>query len=269
MKQFMLSSCLIALLSACMLTGCGDDELESIEFDTVSTEKVVKLSNEEGTPQCSVMLSMAFATERNGEKAKTVNDAIEDRLLDMTDIPMKHAVDSFANRYTRDYVNNFKPLYYEDRTDTTKHAWYEYHYVITTETQRGHSGISVYIATLDYFEGGAHGINQRLVMNFDDKTGKIVTLADVFVPGYQNKLCKELLSALKEKTDSKNLGELHDKGYLYSMDIFAPENYILGDDTITFIYNPYEIASYDKGAIELIIPYSDLLEIMNKEWTAS
>lgn len=34
------------------------------------------------------------------------------------------------------------------------------------------------------------------------------------------------------------------------MDIYAPQNFILGDDEITFIYNPYEIAPCDKGNTE-------------------
>jgi hypothetical protein len=46
------------------------------------------------------------------------------------------------------------------------------------------------------------------------------------------------------------------------MDIFPTENFILGSETITFIYNPSEIASYAMGTTELIIPYSDLDKLM-------
>jgi hypothetical protein len=46
------------------------------------------------------------------------------------------------------------------------------------------------------------------------------------------------------------------------MDIYAPQNFILDDDEIIFIYNPYEIAPYDKGNTELTLSYSQLKEIL-------
>jgi hypothetical protein len=48
------------------------------------------------------------------------------------------------------------------------------------------------------------------------------------------------------------------------MDMFPSENFILGKETITFIYNPYEIAPYEKGSIELTLSYSELDDILNK-----
>jgi hypothetical protein len=48
------------------------------------------------------------------------------------------------------------------------------------------------------------------------------------------------------------------------MDMFAPENFILGKDDITFIYNPYEIAPYAMGKTELILTYDDMDDIMKK-----
>ena len=47
------------------------------------------------------------------------------------------------------------------------------------------------------------------------------------------------------------------------MDIFPAENFILGDETITFVYNPYEIAPYALGSTELTLPYSQLSKILN------
>jgi len=45
------------------------------------------------------------------------------------------------------------------------------------------------------------------------------------------------------------------------MDMFATENFILGSDGVTFIYNPYEIAPYAAGVIELTISNDDLKPI--------
>jgi len=77
-------------------------------------------------------------------------------------------------------------------------------------------------------------------------------------PGFEQKLNEQLLEALLDKTGAKDINQLHEEGYLYSMDMFASENFILGDDEITFIYNPYEIADYSKGRIELKIDIDEL-----------
>ena len=59
------------------------------------------------------------------------------------------------------------------------------------------------------------------------------------------------------------MNELKEAGYLYSMEMFASENFILNDETITFVYNPYEIAPYAVGSIELVITYSEVSQILN------
>ena len=122
----------------------------------------------------------------------------------------------------------------------------------------------VYTASIDYYEGGAHGINQRLTMNFDNKDGKALTLNDVFSTGFEYSLNELLLEKLIEKAGAKDVDELRQMGYLYAMDIFAPENFILGQDNVTFVYNPYEIASYEKGLIELTIDNDELKDLWKK-----
>lgn len=58
------------------------------------------------------------------------------------------------------------------------------------------------------------------------------------------------------------MDELHDKGYLMTMDLYVPDNYILGTKEVTFHYNPYEIAPYATGDTELTISYGQLKAIM-------
>ena len=89
-------------------------------------------------------------------------------------------------------------------------------------------------------------------------------LADIFVPGYEQRLSDLLQKALCDNVGVSSIKELKDQGYLYSMDMFPSENFILGNEAITFIYNPYEIAPYEKGAIELTINYSQIDDILNK-----
>jgi len=257
----------IIALSALMIIACSQTETNNgIRFNTASADKEVRLSNDESSPICAVHLQIAYATEKNGDKAAAINATIQKQLLDMSDLTMQHAVDSFANNYTSTYVRNFLPLYNQNRADTMKRSSYDFHYIITTQTYPGSKQTTAYIATIDYYEGGAHGINQQMVMNFDNKTGLLLTLDDIFVKGYEHQLNERLTKALCEKLDADNIEALRQKGYLHSMEMFVPKNFILYDETITFIYNPYEIASYDKGPTELTIGFMELYAILKSEY---
>ena len=260
MKKAVVSIALAVALSAC---GSAGSETE-VGFDTVTVEKTVAIAKEDGAPTCNVHLSLACAKESEGPWAKAVNAAVVSQLFDMEGLTMQQAADSFAAAYTRNYQRDFAPLYREDRDDAEKRAWYEYHYNMTSEAATGREGVIVYTTVLDYYEGGAHGINQRLIMNFDSKTGEQITLKDFFVPGFEQPLCDILLRALIAETGARDENDLRDKGYLYSMDMFAPVNFALGKNAVTFVYNPYEIAPYAMGMTELELTYDELEKIMKK-----
>lgn len=252
-------------LMACFILACSTDIDDTIVFDNAIADKEVKLSNDEGSPVCAVHLQIATASEKNGHKAEVVNRIIQKQLFNMEELTMQQAVDSFANTYTSTYLRNLLPLYNQDRAYTTKRSWYEYHYVITSEVRQGSQSTMAYIATTDYYEGGAHGVNQRTVMNFDVQTGRLMGLNDFFVPGYESLLTTALQKALCEKVGANDLSSLRQKGYLVGMQMYPSPNFILEDETITFIYNPSEIAPHAKGETELVIPLSNLTQILRKE----
>lgn len=254
------------VIVAFLLLACNNVEEGPILFDSVTADKVVQLSNEENSPVCKVHLQVQYATEENGHKAEVVNRVIQEKLLNLTDLDMQLAVDSFANTYTNTYLQNFLPLYNEDRADEEKRSWYDYHYVITSQIQAGREDTSAFLADIDYYEGGAHGISQQLILNFNNKTGLLLTLDDIFVPGYENKLNAILEQSLCEKVGADDIHELHQKGYLFSMDMFPAQNFVINDETITFVYNPYEIASYDKGSTQLTIALRELEPILIPEF---
>lgn len=255
-----------SVLLMCMVLSCTTEIEDTILFESATSDREVKLSNDEGSPVCVVHLQLQYASEKNGHKAEVVNEIIQNKLLNMSELTVQQAVDSFANTYTSSYVRNFLPLYNQDRADTAKRSWYEYHYVITSQTQPGGFGTTSYDAIIDYYEGGAHGVNQRMTMNFENKTGRLLELEDIFVPGFESQLNPILQKALLEKVGVRNLRELKDKGYLFSMKMFPSKNFLLSDETISFIYNPYEIATYDKGETEINIALGALKNILKPEY---
>ena len=258
----------IYTFSILMLIACGNNSGDNdIPFETVTSDKIVVLSNDENSPSCRVQLKLQSAMPQAGHRSELINETIIKKFLDPHgEKNMKIAAEKFAADYADNYKKTMLPLYNQDRSDTKKRFWYEYHYILETATQKGTENTVSYLVTIDYYEGGAHGVNLQQTLNFDARNGHLLTLREVFAPGYEQPLNEVLLKALKSKTGCSTIQALHEKGYLRSMDIFPTENFILDSETITFVYNPSEIASYDLGATQLVIPYNELSSLMKNSF---
>lgn len=255
----------ILISSAFALTGCtGMTTPTQLSFDTLSVEKRVTLTTDINSPAYEMKINVKYVKEGSDDMRKSVNDAITAKIFNLHNVDIKMAVDSFVNENTRTYLKDMRPLYMEDKRDIDRRPIYEYAADIKTRTEDGREGVVTYFIDMYNFEGGAHGLTQLLTLNFDKATGKTLTLDDVMVPGYKVKLNELLQKALMDKADCKDINELHDKGYLFSMEMYPSSNFILGKDGITFIYNPYEIAPYALGRIELTISNATLEPLFKK-----
>ena len=247
------------------LAGCtGMSTPAQLTFDSLSVEKRVALTADTNSPAYEMKLNVKYVKEGSDEMRKSVNDAITAKIFNLHNVDIKMAVDSFVNENSHTYINDMLPLYKEDKRDIDKMPIYQHEAIINTRTEDGKEGIVTYYINMYNFTGGAHGLEQLLTLNFDKTTGKTITLDDVMVTGYQMRLNELLQKALLEKADCKDINELHDKGYLFSMEMYPSSNFVLGKDGVTFIYNPYEIAPYALGRIELTLSYSTLEPIMKK-----
>ena len=255
--RLLFSSVLALLLCAC------SEESETITFETVSANKTVALTADSLSPTCSVDIRLEQATARSGRAGEVINATVTERLLDRNDDNMQKSAEAYVDEYTSNYLRTLLPLYNQDSDDSHKQAWYHYHYIINSHTQAGSKGTLVYLADLNYREGGNHAINQQVIMNFEAKTGRLLNIRDVFIEGFEEQLKPILLKALQEKTGLDTMKALHDNGYLNNSDIYMPENFILGSDAITFVFNPDEIAPYSVGSIELTIAYAAVDRILS------
>ncbi len=254
-----------AMTAALCLTACSQQQDSGLTFEKIKTDKTVTLGDGEERAECVVHIEMDCAQgfddplSEKGKTAKALNDAVAKQIFDTNGLTLKQAADSFANAYTKEYLDNMTALYEEDQKEGGgKKPWYEFSYTVTTETKPGCEGVTVYYATVDYYEGGAHGMNLLNIMNFDNKSGQRIALSDVLVPGYEQRLNTMLLDKLMEVTQTKSIEELHEMGFLYEMEMFPADNFELTSDSISFLYNQYEIAPYALGRIELTIPYGEL-----------
>lgn len=258
-----------AILHLIILQACSSDKGIHISFERIDTRKETRLTGDADSPGCVVEMAVHQAKgvdgSSSGKAVEAVNKTIVKELFGMPEGNVGAAMDSFACKYMHDYARAMGPLYANDRNDAERHSWYEYRYSIKTEVKAERKDVDTYIISTSYYEGGAHGIEQTRVINFNATTGSMIRLKDIFVPGYEARLTDMLFTALKKKTGTAGIIELQNKGYLCTTEMFVPENFMMTKDSIVFIYNIYEIAPYANGKTELSIPWKELSDIMKKE----
>ncbi len=111
------------------------------------------------------------------------------------------------------------------------------------------------------YTGGAHpnySISKKI---FDKETGQIIKLVD---------LVKDV-SAIKKLVEINFRKEvkvpvpisLSESGFWFENDQFTlPENVGMTNDGLEFYYNPYEVAPYAQGAIEIVLPFSKIKKML-------
>ena len=89
-------------------------------------------------------------------------------------------------------------------------------------------------------------------MVFDTRDGSRVTLDDIFVQGFDEVLTGLLNAHLPESLSQEDMEAL------FEPTVHPTGNYILTSDSITFIYNPYEIGPHSIGTPSVSVPVKEL-----------
>ena len=105
------------------------------------------------------------------------------------------------------------------------------------------------------YTGGAHPLTTVRYFNF--LNGKEIKVADAFGENAGKKLEKLLLECLMEKEGVKTRAQLEALSY-FPDQFFVSENFYCTEEACVFVYNPYEIAPYSRGCVEISIPYAKL-----------
>lgn len=101
-----------------------------------------------------------------------------------------------------------------------------------------------YYAECFSYTGGAHGMTTTTVGTLNRKTGQKVCVKDL-VPAEK---MPALQQALREGAIQQLGGAEHLQG-----EVKVIENFYIAADGLHFVYNPYEIACYAKGRVEVVV----------------
>ncbi len=174
---------------------------------------------------------------------------------------IRQVVDEFVAAYISDYLEECKKL----MAMGINGASLNYTYMVKSDIRHEKEGVTTYSFETYSYTGGAHGTSLTRVLNFDSATGRKIGKADFFTAGSDSIVTGKIVECLSRTYNADNLEGLKEKGVFAFSEPFVPDNFVLGKDSVTFIYQPYEIAAYALGTIRASVAYSDLDKVIVKK----
>ncbi|WP_051285243.1 DUF3298 and DUF4163 domain-containing protein [Aequorivita capsosiphonis] len=239
---------LLALI-ATIFIGCNEEK--GIEISSESfTEKELSICENSSCPEITINYVEVLGNEKIAEKInKKLNDFIFKSLLMGEDtIPKAKTIPEAAT----DFVESYNA----DKAEFPDMAGEYFAEISVNEIYSTPDHLCFELIQYLY-TGGAHGYGTTSFLNIDPKTGEKLSRDQLF----KNKA--ELTNFAEQKFRnqqkiSKN-ESINATGYWFEDDKFyLPESAGFTKDSLIFIYNQYDIASYADGPIELKIAIKDI-----------
>ena len=237
------------ILSASLLLAAGCSR--ELTYKTCELEDSVELAGIDAG--CEVSCAFDYVTGGVGEEVKDkINASIVAGHILFEEADGLSDVPAACRRWVEEQLGGFSV---EEGYDG-ENAW-RFHFEFqregrfTTACKARH--LQTYAVAYNDYTGGAHGMNALVCNVFDLTTGETVSEADLFAEGWQDGVSALLKTALDAFLAAQEEGE--------DLVFGAPApngNFSVSEDGVTWTYNPYEIAPYAMGAIELTVRWTDL-----------
>lgn len=227
-----------------LLAACNQEK--TIETTSESlTEKDLKICQNAKCPEITINY---LHVQGNGDAAKKINDTINNFIIstltlgeDTNDVAktINEAASAFIKSYNNDKAR-FPDMAAKYLAEITVTELYNTPNHICLEMRQ-------YLYT-----GGAHGNGTTSFINIDPATGNELTESELFKNKKEFTTFAEKIFRKQQKIGQDQ--SINVKGFWFKDDNFyLPESVGFTKDTLIFVYNPYDIASYADGSIELKI----------------
>ena len=240
-------------------------------------EKVAYLEDgQESNLTFSIRYAYPVAVNASAEVLVKLQRAVCQTVLGdaFLDMRPQQAIEAYAAMKHNEYIQNNLPLLQEWAIDHEDESFGETLFneeLIISAAPIGNclplTNIpSLWSYAMDVYEytGGAHGNRYLLIQNYDLQTGDAVSEQDLFIDDYYEQLKTLLLEALIAQTDeAETRKDLRRLGYSVA-DVVPNENFYVTDEGITYVYNPYEIAPYAMGCIQISLSWDSIRHLLRK-----
>jgi len=130
--------------------------------------------------------------------------------------------------------------------------------------------IAIQFTVSSYSAGAAHPNSYTEVVNFDLKNGKLLKLADLFLPGskYLETLSNFCIQELKKQAKAQGDYAAMDDDWIKrgaGAELTNYDNWTLTKKGLGVTFDPYQVAAYAAGPQNVLVPYSAVKEIIKPD----
>jgi hypothetical protein len=134
---------------------------------------------------------------------------------------------------------------------------FNWEYTETLSLENSIGGLLSISRDRDYYLGGAHGMRERQFFNIYPTEGKKIGLRDLIQPERMAEfrgLAEKALGSRKKIPRGTGLRA----GGFFEDTVEIPENFCPSPEGLILHWDPYEIAPYSMGPVEICIPWTEL-----------
>lgn len=232
-----------------------------IKCDTFKLHEKLLLDNKDkSSPYLRFDFEMPYSRTGNKDFDNHINKAIAVMVCGNADI---HTIEDahkevIKNEYTSycDFIHSI--MDFEEDIHMERHNHY-LERIGLMET--GYKGFINYSIIDNFYEGGAHPCHTESHFNIDPKNGNIITLDDIFKGDYRKGLIPYIKDAVAKYFDYNTFEEALESTNVFDT-IFVPNNFLLKEDCVVFIFNELEIARRTCGSVEAEISYNKIKKFL-------
>lgn len=257
---------LLSILTSVFFFSCKQKTIKTEEKDYAKKYFLVS-DTSKGSLKVEIQIEIPVGFEN-----KTILDSIRKTIITnlFREEYVSHSNDSiveqFSNELALDYRLNNAPMV--SLLDSGSVYSFNNEHILSGFSLLSDKNIYAYGIERYVFMGGAHGLETRNYLNFNLKTGKVITENDLFVADYKNKLAELIKKRIieesreyKEEKNSEPILNLEDTDF-WTDSIKPNGNFYITDESINYVFNPYEIAPFYLGQTEVRIPFDRLAGLL-------
>lgn len=262
MKKVSLLSLIVLM---CGLYSCNFKSNHSSEStsDTVAMKKVVikegyHLLGDTANPACNVTITMEIPVNYQQKNDGARLQKILTPLIFGDEYVGDSLFESAAQKVVLSHIGAYKeiePEYEKEMRDHGEAYSFEWEFEYTFSPVYNRNDFFCYALSTSEYTGGAHGMYSDLYYTIDLSDWHRIVLNDIFQPESTDQINRVLMNELLKSLNLSTPDSLLELGFFDTENIAATNNFYLTDDSICWVYNPYEIACYATGQVNIKVPF--------------
>jgi len=256
-------SLIILSLAVLALSSCRQKTIRTIEKSDIER---YYLASDTSKGALSIELNVEIPVCFDSQKVlDSIRNNIVSNLFGLEYIQIEN--DSLVQKFTSDLKKEYKLTNEPILNEMDEKSLYSFNnehildgFSLLNDEHIYSYGINRYV-----FMGGAHGLNTINYFNFNLKNGKQITESDLFMKNSTKKLTELIKKRIVEQSlEDESLEPIKnlEKTDFWTDAIKPNGNFYITDESLNYVFNPYEIGPYYLGITEVRLPYERLKSIL-------